>query len=76
MKFYLLEACERRFEIFKDRFTYAPLLTLPEGTKGFVMYLDASRVGLGCMLMEHGKEIAYICLQLKLHERNYPTNDL
>ena len=40
------------------------------------MYTDASRVGLGCVLMQDGKVIAYASKQLKKHERNYPTHDL
>ena len=50
--------------------------TLPEGTQGFVVYCDASRVGLGCVLMQNGKVIAYASRQLKVHEKNYPTHDL
>ena len=56
--------------------TKAPVLTLPEGTDGFVVYCDASRVGLGCVLMQNGKVIAYASRQLKVHEKNYPTHDL
>ena len=52
------------------------MLTLPEGSKGFVVYYDASRVGLWCVLMQHGKVIAYASRQLKVHERNYPTHYL
>ena len=52
------------------------MLTLSEGTKDFVVYCDASRIGLGCVLMQHGKVIAYASRQLKVHERNYPTHDL
>ena len=52
------------------------MLTLQEFTKGFVVYYDASRVGFGCVLMQHGKVIAYASRKLKVHERNYPTNDL
>ncbi len=40
------------------------------------MYCDASRVGLGCVLMQNGKVIAYASRQLKIHEKNYPTHDL
>ena len=40
------------------------------------MYCDASRVGLGCVLMQNGKVIAYASRQLKVHEKNYPTHDL
>ena len=60
----------------KDRLTSALVLTLPEGTKGFVVYCDASLVGLGCVFMQNGKVVAYASRQLKLHEINYPTHDL
>ena len=52
------------------------MLTLSEGTKVFVVYCDTSRVGLGCVLMQHGKVVAYASRQLKVHEKNYPTHDL
>ncbi|KAH0739661.1 hypothetical protein KY290_038366 [Solanum tuberosum] len=58
------------------RLTTAPVLTLLEGTQGFVVYCDASKVGLGCVLMQNDKVIAYASIQLKIHERNYPTHDL
>jgi len=51
-------------------------LPLPEGTQGFVVYCDASRVGLGCGVMQNGKVITYASTQLKVHEKNYPTHDL
>ena len=76
MKFEWSEAYEKSFQILKDRLTNAPVLTLLEGTKGFVVYCDASRVGLGCVLMQHGKLIAYASRQLKVHEKNNPTHDL
>ena len=60
----------------KDRLTCAPVLTLPEGTKGFVIYSEKSRVRLGCVLMQHGKFITYASRQHKVHERIYPTNDI
>ena len=75
-KFEWSEAFEKRFQMFKERLTSALMFTLPEGTKGFVVYCDASRVGLGCVLMAHEKEIAYASRQLKVHERNYPTTYL
>ena len=68
--------CEKSFQELKDRLTKAPVLTLPEGSDGFVMYCDASRVGLGCVLIQNGKVIAYASRQLKVHEKNYPTHDL
>ena len=60
----------------KYRLTSAPVLTLPEGHKGFVVYCDSSLVGLGCVLMQHGKVVAYASGKLMVHERNYPTHDL
>ena len=60
----------------KDSLTYAPVLTLPEVSNKFVVYRDASLVGLGCVLMQHGKVIAYVSRQLKVYERNRPTHDL
>ena len=53
-----------------------PVLTLPEGNEGFEVYSDASRQGLGCMLMQHKRFVAYASKQLKKHELNYPTHDL
>ena len=44
--------------------------------KEYTLYSDASRIGLGCVLMQDGKVVAYASRQLKLHEQNYPTHDL
>ncbi|XP_070013345.1 uncharacterized protein [Nicotiana sylvestris] len=54
VKFQWFDACEKSFQL-KSRLTTAPVLTLPEGTEGFVVYCDASRIGLECVLMQHGK---------------------
>ena len=54
----------------------APILTIPLGSGGFTIYSDASRKGLGCVLMKHGKVVAYASGQLKPYEQNYPTHDL
>ncbi|KAH0661560.1 hypothetical protein KY284_026491 [Solanum tuberosum] len=75
-KFEWSESCERSFQLLKDKLTSVLVLTLSEGTEGFVVYCDASRVGLGCVLMQHDKVIAYASRQLKVHEKNYPTHDL
>ncbi|WMV08820.1 hypothetical protein MTR67_002205 [Solanum verrucosum] len=75
-KFEWSNACEKIFQELKDRLTFAPVLTLPEGTYGFIVHCDPSRVGLGCVLMQNGKVIAYSSRQLKVHEKNYPTHDL
>ena len=60
----------------KKKLVSAPMLTIPSGSRGFVVYSDASRQGLGCMLIQHGKVVAYASRQLKPHEKNYPTHDL
>ena len=60
----------------KDRLTSAPVLALPNGKDGFVVYSDASRQGLGCVLMQNDRVIAYASRQLKKHEENYLTHDL
>ncbi|WMV14120.1 hypothetical protein MTR67_007505 [Solanum verrucosum] len=66
----------RSFQELKKRLITALMLNLPEGTQGFVVYCDASRIGLGCVLMQNGNVIAYASRQLKVHEKNYPTHDL
>ena len=54
----------------------APVLTQPTLSKEYTLYNDASRIGLGCVLMQGGKVVAYASKQLKPHEQNYPTHDL
>ncbi|WMV20230.1 hypothetical protein MTR67_013615 [Solanum verrucosum] len=76
VKFQWSDDCEKSFAELKTRLTTAPVLTLPEGSDGYVIYCDVSRVGLGCVLMQRGKVIAYASRQLKVHEKNYPTHDL
>ena len=56
--------------------TTTTVLTLPKGTHGFYVYHDASRVGLGCVLMQYGNVISYASKHLNIHEKNYPTYDL
>ena len=70
------DECQRSFDTLKTCLTSAPVLTLPEEDCGFVVYSDASRSGLGCVLMQQGKVIAYASRQLRPHELNYPTHDL
>nr|GEY02768.1 hypothetical protein [Tanacetum cinerariifolium] len=53
-----------------------PILSLPNGPEDFVVYYDASEIGLGCVLMQRSKVIAYASRQLKIHEKNYTTHDL
>ena len=70
------EACQRSFDELKGRLTSAPVLTLPTGQDGFAGYCDASSQGLGCVLIQNDKVIAYASRKLKKHEQNYPTHDL
>ena len=75
-KFVWSEACQQSFDELKRKLTSAPVLTLPSGQDGYTVYCDASRQGLGCVLMQHENVIAYAFRQLKKHEQNYPTHDL
>ncbi|KAL0378600.1 UNVERIFIED_CONTAM: Retrovirus-related Pol polyprotein from transposon [Sesamum radiatum] len=70
------EQCQQSFDELKERLTSTPILVLPSGSGGFVVYTDASKQGLGCVLMQNGKVIAYASRQLRPHELNYPTHDL
>ncbi|GAV81381.1 RVT_1 domain-containing protein/zf-CCHC domain-containing protein/rve domain-containing protein/RVP_2 domain-containing protein, partial [Cephalotus follicularis] len=68
--------CEASFCDLKDRLISAPVLALPECNEGLTVYSDASGKGLGCVLMQRGRVIAYASRKLKLYEENYPTHDL
>ncbi|XP_070039365.1 uncharacterized protein [Nicotiana tomentosiformis] len=76
VKFQWSDACERSFQELKSRLTTAPMWTQQEGTDEFVVYCDASRIGIGCVLRQHGNGIAFASRQLKNHENNYPTHDI
>ncbi|KAI3797433.1 hypothetical protein L1987_32690 [Smallanthus sonchifolius] len=67
---------DEAFKKLKEKLTQAPVLALPEGNEDLVVYSDASGQGLGCVLMQRGRVIAYASRQLKVHEVNYPTHDL
>jgi hypothetical protein len=75
-KFEWTEKCEQSFQELKKRLVSAPILTMPDITKSFDVYYDASKLGLGSVLMQEGKVIAYLSRQLRPHELNYPTHDL
>ncbi|GKC14918.1 putative reverse transcriptase domain-containing protein [Tanacetum coccineum] len=64
------------FQLLKQKLCAAPILALPEGSDDFVVYYDASIKGLGTVLMQRMKVIAYASRQLKIHEKNYTTHDL
>ena len=68
--------CEKSFAELKTRLTTTPFLTIQEGSDSYVVYCDASRVGLDCVLIKRGKVISYASRQLKVHEKNYQTHDL
>nr|KYP37879.1 Retrovirus-related Pol polyprotein from transposon 17.6 [Cajanus cajan] len=70
------DAYERSFNELKRRLTTSPVLVLPDSGEPFDVYCDASHQGLGCVLMQNRKMMAYSSRQLKNHERNYPTHDL
>ncbi|KAL0551597.1 hypothetical protein IC582_010686 [Cucumis melo] len=70
------KACEDSFQNLKQKLVTALVLTVPDGSGSFVIYSDASKKGLGCVLMQQGKVVAYASRQLKSHEQNYPTHDL
>ncbi|KAA0056692.1 pol protein [Cucumis melo var. makuwa] len=70
------KACEDSFQNLKQKLVTALVLTVPDGFGSFVIYSDASKKGLGCVLMQQGKVVAYASRQLKSHEQNYPTHDL
>ena len=68
--------CDQSFQGLKRRLTTAPVLTLPNPDESFEVYCDASKKGLGCVLMQNRNVVAYASRQLKPHKRTYPTHDL
>ena len=76
VEFKWTDACENVSQTLKIKLTTAPVIAQLDITKGFDVYCDASRLGLGCVLMQEGRVIAYASRQLKRHEENYPTHDL
>src|SRR4051812_5516213 len=76
VKFEWTDKCQESFQALKDKLTTPPVLAPPDTQKDFVIYCDASRQGLGCVLMQERKVIAYGSRQLRTHEDKYPTHDL
>ncbi|GKA50258.1 putative reverse transcriptase domain-containing protein [Tanacetum coccineum] len=76
VKFDWGEKEEAAFQTLKQKLCSAPILALPEGSENFVVYCDASHKGLGVVLMQKERVIAYASRQLKIHEKNYTTHDL
>src|SRR5512142_1521282 len=75
-KFKWTAECDKGFEELKKKLVSAPVLNLADQTKDFQVYCDASRHGLGCVLMQEDRVVAYASRQLRPHEGNYPTHDL
>jgi hypothetical protein len=75
-KFKWTGACQSSFEELNKRLTTTLILVMPDLQKSFDIYCDASRQGLGCVLMQEGHVIAYASRQLRKHELHYPTHDL
>ena len=70
------EACRQSFNELKRKLTSALVLSLLSRHDGYTVYCDASRQGLGCVLMQNENVIAFSSRQLKKHEQNYQTHDL
>ncbi|GJV91523.1 putative reverse transcriptase domain-containing protein [Tanacetum coccineum] len=67
---------ETAFQLIKQKLCSAPIMAFPKGSEKFIVYCDASHKGLGVVLMQNEKVIAYASRQLKTHEKNYTTHDL
>ncbi|GJY94392.1 putative reverse transcriptase domain-containing protein [Tanacetum coccineum] len=76
VKFDWGEKEEAAFQLIKQKLCSAPILALPKGSENFIVYCDASHKGLGAVLMQNEKVIAYSSRQMKIHEKNYTTHDL
>jgi hypothetical protein len=70
------DKCDEAFHTLRKLLTTAPVLTQPDNTQPFDVYCDASGIGLGCVLMQNNRVIAYASRALQNHEQNYPTHDL
>ena len=68
--------CESTFIELKQRLTNALVLTMPNSQEPDMVYTDVSGIGLGCVLMQNDKIVAYASCQLKPHKKNYPTHDV
>ncbi|XP_073036795.1 uncharacterized protein [Primulina eburnea] len=71
-----LSSIAESFKKLKKALTSAPVLSISSGQGEYVLYTDASKLGLGTVLMHNDRVITYVSRQLKVHEKNYPTHDL
>jgi hypothetical protein len=76
VKFVWGQKCKDAFHTLRQHLTTAPVLAQPDNSKPFDVYCDASGTGLGCVLMQDNRVIAYASRALRPHEQNYPTHDL
>jgi ribonuclease HI len=76
VKFVWDEKCDNAFQTLKQYLTSAPVLAQPDNSKPYEVYCDASGTGLGCVLMQENRVIAYASRALRPHEKNYTTHDL
>ncbi|GMI64737.1 hypothetical protein HRI_000143000 [Hibiscus trionum] len=76
VKFEWSDARQKAFGKLKEALTNVPVLVQTVSGKEFVIYSDASYVGLGCVLMQEKRVVAYASRHLKVHEKNYPTHDI
>ena len=76
VKFEWDDKCQSSFERLKEILVDTPVLIQPTSGRDYIVYSDASKIGLGCVLMQDGKVVAYASRKLKPHEQNYPTHDL
>ena len=76
LPFVWAEDCEAVFHNLKDKLVIAPVFMMPDDIENYIIYSDASKKDLGCVLIQCGKVIAYASRQLKDCEKNYPTHDL
>ncbi|GJY11798.1 putative reverse transcriptase domain-containing protein [Tanacetum coccineum] len=76
VKFVWGDKQEAAFQLLKQKLCNAPILALPEGSKDFIAFCDASKKGLGAVLMQGEKVISYASRQWKIHKKNYTTHDL
>ena len=76
VKFEWNDLCEKAFQKLKRRLTTTPIMIVPERGHRYTMYCDASKDGLGCILMQSKRVVAYGSRQLKNHEWNYLTHDM
>ena len=75
-KFKWTEECEASFQELKKRWVTSPVLIMPDQRKDYQVYCDASRRGLGSVVMQEGRVVSYASRQLKPRELNYATHDL